>query len=482
MSDPLISYPHTTVRVTVRGGVGAPGKSAYQSYLDTTTDDPPMTETEWAIRIITPEADLIHTGDVTGGAILTISNVNSNVGSFGSSTSIPSLTVNAKGQVTAASSSAVVAPAGTLSGNTLASNVTSSSLTSFGAGIALGTPASGVATNLTGTASGLTAGNVVTIPNLTGVVTSVGTATSIADAALSITKTNGLQSALNLKAPLASPTFSGVPSGPTAINGTNTTQLATTQFVQNFTGSTNISTLGEITSGVWSTTGLYDGVSTSGAFASISTSGDFASISTSGANAFISTSGYDSVIYTTGGEACILTSGSLASIYTLGASATIYTALANIESGGAFIQNGSTANTFVGTIASSNTTASTSSTTGSIKTAGGMGVAKSLNVGEGISATGLVLAIVTKTTNYTATANDHTIRVNATSGNITITLPAAASHAGRIYNIKKIDATANTVTIDGNSSETIDGAATNVITGQYVNVCVQSNGSNWDII
>jgi hypothetical protein len=44
---------------------------------------------------------------------------------------------------------------------------------------ALGTPASGVATNLTGTASGLTAGNVTTNANLTGAITSVGNATSL---------------------------------------------------------------------------------------------------------------------------------------------------------------------------------------------------------------------------------------------------------------------------------------------------------------
>ncbi len=41
---------------------------------------------------------------------------------------------------------------------------------------ALGTPASGVATNLTGTAAGLTAGNVTTNANLTGHVTSTGNA------------------------------------------------------------------------------------------------------------------------------------------------------------------------------------------------------------------------------------------------------------------------------------------------------------------
>lgn len=46
-------------------------------------------------------------------------------------------------------------------------------------GGALGTPFSGVATNLTGTAAGLTAGNVTTNANLTGDVTSVGNATTI---------------------------------------------------------------------------------------------------------------------------------------------------------------------------------------------------------------------------------------------------------------------------------------------------------------
>lgn len=43
----------------------------------------------------------------------------------------------------------------------------------------LGTPASGVLTNCTGTAAGLTAGNVTTNANLTGVITSVGNATSL---------------------------------------------------------------------------------------------------------------------------------------------------------------------------------------------------------------------------------------------------------------------------------------------------------------
>jgi hypothetical protein len=41
-----------------------------------------------------------------------------------------------------------------------------------------------------------------------------------------------LQAALDAKAPLASPAMTGTPSAPTAIAGTNTTQVATTAFVQ----------------------------------------------------------------------------------------------------------------------------------------------------------------------------------------------------------------------------------------------------------
>ena len=76
------------------------------------------------------------TGDGTasgpGSAALTLATVNTNTGSFGSSSSIPSFTVNGKGLITAASGNAVVAPAGTLSGTVLNSTVVSSSLTSVG--------------------------------------------------------------------------------------------------------------------------------------------------------------------------------------------------------------------------------------------------------------------------------------------------------------------------------------------------------------
>lgn len=78
--------------------------------------------------------------------------------------------------------------------------------------------------------------------------------------------------------------------------------------------------------------------------------------------------------------------------------------------------------------------------------------------------------------------NDTSLFVDATAGAITVNLPKAAESNGRILNIKKIDASGNAVTIDGDGAETIDGAATAVIALQWVCITVQSDGTQWFII
>jgi hypothetical protein len=91
-------------------------------------------------------------------------------------------------------------------------------------------------------------------------------------------------------------------------------------------------------------------------------------------------------------------------------------------------------------------------------------------------------SITTKTADYTAAIADDTILVDATAAPRTITLPPATSSAGWKFNIKKVDATANAVTIDGNGAETIDGAATKSTTTQYAGWTVECDGSAWYLL
>jgi len=98
---------------------------------------------------------------------------------------------------------------------------------------------------------------------------------------------------------------------------------------------------------------------------------------------------------------------------------------------------------------------------------------------------GLGLGITTKVfgdSPYTVLASDCTILADATAGAITVNLPAAANNTGRVITVKKIDSSANEVTIDPNGAETLDGATTQSIGVQYTAYTMQCDGSNWFLI
>lgn len=83
-----------------------------------------------------------------------------------------------------------------------------------------------------------------------------------------------------------------------------------------------------------------------------------------------------------------------------------------------------------------------------------------------------------KSASYTATISDALSILDASSGAITVTLPAAASSANAtLYFL--ISNAANAVTFDGNASETINGQATLTISNKYESAILFCNGSEW---
>ena len=95
-----------------------------------------------------------------------------------------------------------------------------------------------------------------------------------------------------------------------------------------------------------------------------------------------------------------------------------------------------------------------------------------------------VPAVITVTAAYSVLAappyQPMTVRASATSGAFSVLLPAAPTPL-QMVNVKKIDASANAVTINGNSLS-IDGAPTVAISTQYRNVQIQFNGVTWDVL
>ena len=83
---------------------------------------------------------------------------------------------------------------------------------------------------------------------------------------------------------------------------------------------------------------------------------------------------------------------------------------------------------------------------------------------------------------YTQLESEEIITVDATLAASTINLLTAANRTGQQIIIKKIDVSANTVTIDPSGAQTIDGSATNVLSSQYDSITLVSDGTNWIIV
>lgn len=141
--------------------------------------------------------------------------------------------------------------------------------------------------------------------------------------------------------------------------------------------------------------------------------------------------------------------------------------------------NGSTAIPYIGTNGNRRLDFGTNTTRQvTIETSGNVGIGTITPNSKLHLAGSFATSYVAKTANYTATLDDYTI--DCTSGTFTVTLPTAVGITGRIYVIK--NSGTGTITIDTTSSQTIDGTTTKTLSVQYNSFAVQSNGSNWIVI
>lgn len=92
------------------------------------------------------------------------------------------------------------------------------------------------------------------------------------------------------------------------------------------------------------------------------------------------------------------------------------------------------------------------------------------------------IEVRSKTADYTALDVDQLILVDATAGNVTITLPTAVSRRGRRIIVKKTDSSNNLVIIDPDGSETIDGSSSISLTQLNASREMMSDDTNWQLI
>jgi len=76
---------------------------------------------------------------------------------------------------------------------------------------------------------------------------------------------------------------------------------------------------------------------------------------------------------------------------------------------------------------------------------------------------------------------DDIIKMDVSVANRVVTLPTAASSTGKLFRIKKIDPTSNSMTIQADGAETIDGTNTISTTTQFESFTLVSDGTEWSL-
>jgi hypothetical protein len=96
---------------------------------------------------------------------------------------------------------------------------------------------------------------------------------------------------------------------------------------------------------------------------------------------------------------------------------------------------------------------------------------------------GPALSVATTTTTpYTVTNANDVLLVDATAAPVTVNLPAVATVRKKLYYFKKIDASANAMTLDPNGAETVDSGATLATTVQFTAYTLYPTAAGWWIL
>lgn len=111
------------------------------------------------------------------------------------------------------------------------------------------------------------------------------------------------------------------------------------------------------------------------------------------------------------------------------------------------------------------------------------------------SSVGVTRVISSNLTNgaYTVKSSDEILLVDTSAKSVSINLLKASNSSGQVLRIKKVDSSANTVTVLPSSqkstisgitqSDTIDGATSMVLSSQYEQLAITSDGQfNWDVL